>query len=324
MSGGRSGWNVVTSANASEAYNFGRDEHYGHSDRYDRAEEFVEVAKGLWDTWDDDAMVRERKSALYFDPAKVHFLNHKGKHFSVRGPLNVTRPPQGYPVIVQASASETGKDLAAKVAEVIFTPLHEFEQGRQFYKDLKTRAEKFGRSWDDMIIMPGLNVIVASTEKQAKEKVEHLNSLIHPDVGKELLSNALGGIDLSDVDVDKPLPDGIISVEDRRSHPRYSFLFKEPLTVKQMYQKYGAARGQRTVTGTPSQIADQMEAWFRNRAVDGFLIQPAVLPEGLDDFITMVIPELQTRGIFRSEYEGKTLRENLGLRRPESRYSHRQ
>ena len=279
--------------------------------------------KGLLDTWDDDAMLRDRKSARYFDPDKIHFLNHKGKHFSVRGPLNITRPPQGYPVIVQASASETGKDLAAKIAEVIFTPLHDLEQGQRFYKDLKTRAEAFGRTWDDLIIMPGLNVVVAKTEKEAKEKVEYLQTLIHPDVGRELLSNALGGVNLRDVDVDKPLPDDLISPEDRKSNPRYSYLFKEPLTVKQMYQKYGAARGQRTVMGTPGQIADQMETWFKNRAVDGFLIQPPVLPEGLDDFIKLVIPELQSRGIFRTDYDGKTLRENLGLRRPASQYSQR-
>jgi FMN-dependent oxidoreductase (nitrilotriacetate monooxygenase family) len=321
MSGGRAAWNVVTSANASEAYNFGRESHYGHSDRYERAGEFVDVVKGLLDSWDDDALVRDRKSGIYFDPSKIHLLNHKGKHFNVRGPLNVSRPPQGYPVIVQASASETGKGLAAEIAEVIFTPLHELEQGQRLYKELKDHAGKFGRAPNDIVVMPGLNAVVANSDRDAQEKIEYLQTLIHPAVGKELLSNALGGIDLSDCDVDEPLPDHLISEEDRKSHPRFSYLFKDKLTVRQMYQKYGAARGQRTIAGTPSQIAEQMEKWFLNLAVDGYLIQPPVLPTGLDEFVELVIPELQNRGLFRTEYEGETLRENLGLRRPNSRYS---
>jgi FMN-dependent oxidoreductase (nitrilotriacetate monooxygenase family) len=321
ISGGRAAWNVVTSANASEAYNFGRESHYGHSDRYERAEEFVDVVKGLLDSWDDDALVRDRKSGIYFNPSKIHLLNHKGKHFNVRGPLNVSRPPQGYPVIVQASASETGKGLAAEIAEVIFTPLHELEQGQRLYKELKDHAGKFGRAPNDIVVMPGLNAVVANSDRDAQEKIEYLQTLIHPAVGKELLSNALGGIDLSDCDIDEPLPDHLISEEDRKSHPRFSYLFKDKLTVRQMYQKYGAARGQRTIAGTPSQIADQMEKWFLNLAVDGYLIQPPVLPTGLDEFVELVIPELQNRGLFRTEYEGETLRENLGLRRPNSRYS---
>jgi alkanesulfonate monooxygenase len=321
MSGGRAGWNVVTSSNASEAYNFGRDAHFGHADRYERAAEFVEVAKGLWDSWDDDAFLRDRKAAAYFDPDKLHFLNHKGKHFSVRGPLNVARPPQGYPVIFQASASETGKDLAAQIAEVVFTPLHSLEQAQRFYKDLKDHAVSFGRAPGDILIMPGLNTVIARSQKEAEEKIEYLQTLIHPDVGKELLSNALGGIDLTGFDVDEPLPDHIISPEDRRTNARYAHLFKEKLTIRQMYQKYGAARGQRSVIGTPVQIVDQMAEWFVNRGVDGFLIQPPVLPAGLDEFVELIVPELQNRGLYRTEYTGTTLRENLGLRRPSSRYS---
>jgi alkanesulfonate monooxygenase len=277
--------------------------------------------KGLLDSWDDDALVRDRTSGIYFDPDKIHFLNHKGKHFNVRGPLNVPRPPQGYPVIIQASASATGKDLAAQIAEIIFTPLHELEQGQRLYRELKDQAAKFGRTDDDLVVMPGLNAIVGTSEKDARDKLEYLQTLIHPAVGKELLSNALGGIDLSDYDVDKPLPEHVISEDDRKSNPRYSYLFKDKLTIKQMYQKYGAARGQRTILGTAVQIADQMQTWFLNRAVDGYLIQPPVLPVGLDEFVAQVIPELQNRGLFRTEYEGKTLRENLGLRRPPSQYA---
>jgi FMN-dependent oxidoreductase (nitrilotriacetate monooxygenase family) len=321
ISGGRAGWNVVTSSNASEAFNFGRDEHIAHGERYDRAAEFVYVVKRLWDSYDDDAFVRDRVSGRYFEPSKLHFLNHKGRHFSVRGPLNVARPPQGSPVLFQASASDAGKDLAGQIAEVLFTPLHDIEKGQAFYRDLKNRAMQYGRSWADVIIMPGLNPIIGRTREEAIEKERYFQSLIHPDVGKELLSNALGGVDLSDVEVDKPLPDRIISQEDRQSSPRFSYLFKEKLTVRQMYERYGSARGQRTVVGTADDIADQMERWFVSRAVDGYLVQPPHLPAGLDEFIEHVIPRLQDRGLFRTEYEGSTLRENLGLKRPASSYA---
>ncbi|MEP9379465.1 LLM class flavin-dependent oxidoreductase [Aquabacter sp. CN5-332] len=321
MSGGRAGWNVVTSGNASEAYNFGRDAHYGHSERYERAGEFVEVVKGLLDSYDDDAFVRDRGTARYFDPEKLHFLNHHAKHFNVRGPLNTARPPQGCPVLFQASSSDTGKDLAAQIAEVLFTPLHDLEKAQAFYTEVKGHAAKFGRAPEDILIMPGLNVVVGATQKEADEKLEYLQTLIHPAVGLELLSNALGGADLTGVDIDKPLPDHIISPEDRKTSPRYAYLFKEPLTVRQMYERYGAARGQRTLKGTPATIVDQMEQWFVNYGVDGFLIQPPVLPLGLDEFIAHVIPELQNRGLFRTEYTGRTLRENLGLKRPASRYA---
>jgi len=322
ISRGRAGWNVVTSSNASEAFNFGRDEHIAHRERYNRAAEFVQIVKRLWDSYDDDAFVRDRASGRYFEPSKLHFLNHKGTHFSVRGPLNVARPPQGHPVLFQASASDTGKDLAAQIAEVIFTPLHDLDKGQAFYRELKENASRYGRTSSDVIIMPGLNPIVGRTREEALEKQRYFQSLIHPDVGKELLSNALGGVDLSGVEVDKPLPDGIISPQDRQSNPRFSYLFKEKLTVRQMYEKYGSARGQHTVVGTADEIADQMERWFVNHAVDGYLVQPPHLPAGLDEFIEHVIPRLQERGLFRREYEGQTLRENLGLKRPASSYVH--
>ncbi|WP_454918905.1 LLM class flavin-dependent oxidoreductase [Xanthobacter sediminis] len=321
ISAGRAGWNIVTSSNASEAYNFGRDAHYGHNERYQRAEEFVKVVKGLWDSWDDDAFVRDRASAVYFDPEKLHYLNHKDKHFSVRGPLNVARPPQGYPVLFQASASDTGKELAAQVAEVIFTPLHELEQAQTFYAELKSHAARYGRGADEVVVMPGLNVVVAASAAEADEKIRHLQSLIHPDVGKELLSTALGGLDLSPYDVDEPLPDAVISEELRRTNSRVAYMLKGKPTIRQMYERFGTGRGQHTVKGTPSAIVDQMETWFLNRGVDGYLIQPPVLPTGLDEFVDQVIPELQNRGLFRTEYTGSTLRENLGLRRPESMYA---
>jgi len=321
ISGGRIGWNVVTSSNASEAFNFGRDAHYGHSERYERADEFVKVAKGLWDSWEDDAFVRDRKTVRYFDPDKIHFLNHKGKHFSVRGPLNVARPPQGYPVLFQASASDTGKELAAQIAEVIFTPLHDLARAQTFYRELKDHAKQYGRSDNDVIVMPGLNVVVAANEKDAEEKSRYLQSLIHPDVGKELISTALGGIDLSHLDVDQPLPEEIVQREKQKTNSRVSYMFEGNPTLRQMYENFGVGRGQRTVMGSAISIADQMENWFVNRGVDGYLIQAPVLPAGLDEFIKEVVPELQNRGLFRTEYTGRTLRENLGLKRPENSYA---
>ncbi len=318
ISNGRSGWNVVTSSNASEAFNFGRDAHFGHTERYERADEFVRVAKGLWDSWDDDAFVRDRASARYFDAERIHFLNHKGKHFSVRGPLNVARPPQGYPVIFQASASDTGKELAAQIAEVIFTPLHDLEQAKSFYRQLKDHAASYGRSDDDLVVMPGLNVVVADSEKEADEKIKYLQSLIHPDVGKELLSTALGGLDLTPYDVDQPLPEHVVAEEMQKNNSRVKYLFEGNPTIRQMYENFGTGRGQRTIKGTPVAIVDQMQRWFESRAVDGYLIQPPILPASLEEFNSRIIPELQNRGLFRTEYSGRTLRENLGLKRPPS------
>ena len=324
MSGGRAGWNVVTSSNVSESYNFGRTSHFEHTERYERAREFVDVVKGLWDSWEDDAFVRDRADARYFIPEKLHFLRHQGKHFSVRGPLNVARPPQGYPVFAQAGASEVGMEFAAEIAELVFTPLHELEKAQAFYQDMRRRMAKFGRAPDQLKVMPGLNPIVGRTEAEAEEKHQYLQSLIHPDVGKELLSAELGGFDLSPFPVDGPLPYDQIPQETNASKSTLQRVIdmakRDNLTIRELYLRYAGARGQRTIKGSPQQIADQMEEWFLNEGVDGFLIQPAYLPGGLDDFVALVIPELQRRGLFRTEYEGRTLRENLGLLRPESRY----
>jgi N-acetyl-S-(2-succino)cysteine monooxygenase len=324
ISGGRAGWNVVTSSNISEAYNFGREAHYEHGERYDRAVEFVDVVRGLWDSWDDDAFVRDRASGRYFDPAKLHVLNHKGKHFSVRGPLNVARPPQGHPVLFQAGSSEVGRELAARIAEGVFTPQHTLAGAREFYRDLKGRMAKYERPPEALKIMPGLNVIPGRTAKEAEEKHHFLQAKIHPDVGLELLSNALGGFDLTECDIDGPLPE-IPDDFGRNSQTSFrqvtDWARKEGLTIRQLYERFAGARGQRTLKGSPVEIADDMERWFRGYGVDGFLVQPAFLPGGLDDFVDLVIPELQSRGLFRSDYEGATLRENMGLKRPPSRYA---
>lgn len=325
ISGGRAGWNVVTSANLSEAFNFGREAHYEHGERYERALEFTEVVLGLWDSWEDDAFLRDRATARYFDPSKLHTLNHKGENFSVRGPLNVARPPQGYPVIFQAGSSDVGRELAARTAEAVFTPQHTLEGAQAFYKDVKGRMAKYGRSSDHMKIMPGLNPIVGRTEREAEEKHQYLQSLIHPDVGLELLSYTLAGFDLRPYDLDGPLPEAVFSVEPKGSTTSFRNVLNwaktENLTIRQLYQRFAGARGQRTVKGTGAQIADQMAEWFLNYGVDGFLIQPSHLPGGLSDFIELVIPELRERGLFRTEYEGPTLRDNLGLPRPRNRYA---
>jgi alkanesulfonate monooxygenase len=325
ISAGRAGWNVVTSSNQSEAMNFGRDAHFEHGERYDRALEFVEVTQALWDSWDDDAFMRDRSTGRYFDPAKLHVLNHQGEHFKVRGPLNQARPPQGYPVIFQAGSSEVGRELAARTAEGVFTPQHTLKGAQEFYQDVKGRMAKYGRAPDDLKIMPGLNPIVGRTAQEAEEKHQHLQSLIHPAVGIELLSNALGNYDLTGVDLDGPLPKECDTWKSNMGQTSQKNVIawarEEGLTVRQLYQRFAGARGQRTLKGSPVEIVDQMEEWFVNRGVDGFLIQPSTLPGGLDDFVALVIPELQNRGLFRTEYEGKTLRENLGLKRPESRYA---
>jgi N-acetyl-S-(2-succino)cysteine monooxygenase len=324
ISGGRAGWNVVTSSNVAEAFNFGREAHYEHGERYDRALEFTQVVFGLWDSWDDDAFLRDRASGRYFDPSKLHTLDHRGEHFTVRGPLNVARPPQGHPVIFQAGSSDVGRELAARTAEAVFTPQHTLEGAQVFYRDLKGRMAKYGRSPDDLKVLPGLNPVVGRTEREAEEKHRYLQSLIHPDVGLALLSNALADFDLRPYDLDGPLPEAVFSVMPNSMTSFRNVLAwarEEKLTIRQLYQRYAGARGQRTVMGTGAQIADEMEQWFVNYGVDGFLVQPPYLPGGLAEFIELVIPELQERGLFRTEYEGPTLRDNLGLKRPPSRYA---
>lgn len=325
ISKGRIGWNVVTSANLTEAWNFGREAHFEHGERYDRAVEFTEVVQGLWDSWDDDAFLRDRESAVYFDPARLHYLHHKGEHFSVRGPLNVSRSPQGQPVIFQAGSSEVGKEVAARVAEGVFTGQYTLAGAQAFYNDLKGRMAKYGRTPDQLLVLPGLNAIAGRTEAEAKEKHAALQALIHRDVGLELLSNALGGFDLKPYDIDAPLPPAAFEMTTNGSTTALRNVLRwakeEGLTIRQLYQRFAGARGQRTLVGSAEQIADEMEEWFLNHGSDGFLIQPSHLPEGLNDFVDLVVPILQERGLLRREYEGTTLRDHLGLAPPVSRYA---
>jgi alkanesulfonate monooxygenase len=322
ISKGRAGWNLVTSGQAADAYNFSRDEHYEHGIRYNRAREFAQVVVGLWDSWDDDAFIRDKESGIFLDPDKKHPLNHKGEWFSVRGPLNVPRTPQGRPVIVQAGGSEDMIQVAAEFAEVIFCAPLSLDQGTTFYSELKGRMVQHGRHPDEMKIMPGLSPIIGRTEEEASEKQQHLDSLTHPIVAREVLSMVLGNVDLSGYSMDDPMPQ--LTPNKVSSQGIFKYVMdiarRGNLTLRQTAQVVAGARGKFVVKGTPGHVADVMEEWFRSEACDGFNVMPPYLPGSLDDFVTTVIPELQRRGLFRTEYEGQTLREHLGLRRPDSRY----
>ncbi len=320
ISNGRAGWNMVTSAQEAEAHNFGREKHYGHAERYERAQEFTRVVLGLWDSWEDDAFPRDKASGQFLDPAKLHPLNHKGAHFTVRGPMNIPRAPQGYPVLVQAGTSGDGRRFAAEFAEVIFSSHLTIEQALSYYAEVKAAAAEFGHGPSDIKIMPGLNPIIGRTADEADEKFELLNSLIEPVVAREILATFLRK-DISQYPFDGPFPD--LEPDAQSSGSFYNWVElakKEKLTLRQT--AFRAARGRMSVTrGSPKQIADHMQEWFVSGACDGFNIMPPYLPGAFNDFVELVVPELQRRGLFRTEYEGKTLRENLGLRRPASRYA---
>jgi len=321
ISGGRAGWNQVTSNTPAEAANFNRDEHPEHALRYERAGEFLDVVKGLWDSWEDDAFVRDKASGQFFDPAKLHVLNHKGKHFQVKGPLNVARPPQGYPVLVQAGSSEAGREIAARTAEAIFTAHQSLESAQAFYADVKGRLARYGRRPEELKILPGILPIVGRTEEEARAKYQKLQDLIHPQVGLSLLSGMIGA-DLSGYDLDGPVPLDLPETNGGKS--RQALLLdlaeREQLSIRELYLRIAGARGHWTVVGTGTQIADRIQQWFENGAADGFNVMPPWLPGGLEDFIEQVVPELRRRGLFREEYSGTTLREHFGLARPENQY----
>ncbi len=323
MSEGRVGWNVVTSSAASEAFNFSRDKHVAHDDRYKRAAEFIQVAQGLWDTWEDDAFLLDKKAGLFFDLDKMHMLHHKGEHFSVRGPLMVPRSPQGQPVIVQAGQSDAGRELAARTAEVLFTVAQKLDAARAFYADLKGLTAKYGRSPDSIKIMPGVLTVVGRSRDEAQEKFDRLQEMIHPELGVPALSDIVG-MDLTPYPLDGPLPEVPLSnTQQGRQKVVVDMARAENLTIRQLYKRVATARGHRVLVGTPIDVADGLEEWYRGGAADGFNIMPQVLPAGLHDFVDGVIPELQRRGLFRTEYQGATLRENLGLARPANRHAAR-
>ncbi len=320
LSGGRAGWNVVTTSNPDASMNFGREDHLEHGERYKRAREFYDVVTGLWDSWADDAFIRDVDSGIFTDFDKMHRIDHKGEFLASRGPLNIARPVQGWPVIVQAGASEAGKQLAAETAEAVFTGQRTIEVGREFYADVKGRMEKAGRSRDHMKILPGCLVVVGDTVEEAREKRALLDSLVHYDSAIASLSIALGN-DASGFDPDGPLPDNLPESNASKSGRERTIRLArdESLNVRQLAQRLGGYSGLAMV-GTPETIADEMEEWLMTEASDGFTIMFPYLPAGLNDVVDRVVPELQRRGIFRTEYQGKTMRENMGLPRPENRF----
>lgn len=323
ISGGRAGWNVVTTATEAAAHNFNLDQQHPHAFRYRRAAEHVDVVKKLWDSFEDDAFLSDKESGRFFDPGKVHYTEHRGEHFKVRGPLNVSRSTQGHPVIVQAGQSEDGRGLAAATAEVIFTAHQNLGTAQEFYRDIKARVRGLGRNPDHVLIMPGVSPFVGRSEAEAREKYDRLTGLILEEDGVALITGLTGGtLDLTGIDLDGPLPPAppTEGMKSRQALIR-QIADENGFTIRQLYQHVASARGHFTVIGTPAQIADTLEDWFRNEGADGFNILPPWLPTGLTDFVDLVIPELQRRGLFRTEYEGRTLRENLGLPFPENRWA---
>jgi len=316
LSNGRAGWNVVTSSSTLEAYNFSREAHRDHADRYRTAHEFVDVVRGLWDSWDDDAVGIDKASGLFFDAAKMHMLNHDGAEFSVRGPLTLPRSPQGHPVLVQAGSSEDGKTLASQVAEVIFTIQRELSGAQAFYADIKARVAAFGRAPHHALVMPGVMPVVGRTRQEAQDKYEQLQALIHPQAGLAGLSRTLG-TDLTGVDVDGPLPFiDIAKLSQSRAVGMVETARRDHLTVRQVYESLLVSKGHRQLIGSATDVADSLQEWFEAEGADGFNVMPAVMPGGLTDFVDLVVPELQRRGLFRKAYAGVTLRDHLGLPRP--------
>jgi FMN-dependent oxidoreductase (nitrilotriacetate monooxygenase family) len=319
ISGGRAGWNLVTTSNPDAALNFGLTEHMEHDERYRRAREFYDVVTGLWDSWAEDAFVQDVENGIFFDPERMHVLDHKGEFLSVRGPLNIARPIQGWPVVVQAGASDAGRQLAGETAEMVFASGGRLEDAQVTYADIKRRAKAVGRDPDHVKILPGCLVVVGDTEDEAKAKRALLDSGVHSDSGIGSLSIALG-CDASQFDLDAPLPDIPETNASKSGRERViARARRDNLTVRQLAQIAGSYGGLAMV-GTPAQIADQMEEWLYSDACDGFNIMFPWVPGGLDEFVDRVVPELQRRSLFRREYEGKTLRENLGLPRPENRF----
>ena len=321
ISHGRAAWNVVTSANDYAARNFGLDRLPPHADRYAKAKEFIDVVQALWDSWEDGAFVYDKATCQSFIPEKQHLVDHSGKYFTVHGVLNLERPPQGRPVIIQAGASDTGRDFAAEYAEVVFGSSGNLDGAIAFYRDLKERMGKFGRHPDDLKIASGISVVIGESEQEARDKLDSWQELVHPDVGVLRLSQDLE-TDLSDLPLDEPVPVSRIPATSNL-HKAYfdeiAGLIRQGLTLREITRRFNRAKA--TFCGTPTQVADHMESWIEAGACDGFMISFVALPSTMQDFVTKVVPELQRRGVFRNDYEGRTLREHLGLSRPENRHA---
>jgi FMN-dependent oxidoreductase (nitrilotriacetate monooxygenase family) len=325
ISGGRVGWNIVTTSAEATAYNFGLDHHPSHADRYRQGAEFVDVVTKLWDSWEDDAIVADRDSGLFADTDKIHAIEHKGEFYSVKGALNLNRSPQGRPVYVQAGSSLDGRDFAARYAEAIFTAHQTLESAKSFYSDIKSRARAYGRNPQHLKVLPGISPFIAATEREALDLEAEFNDLVQPAFSLSQLKR-ITGIDLSSLDIDKPIP--VELVEETRAQANSSrhqlvldVIDRENPTVRQLIHRMAGGRGHKVIAGTAEQVADWIEAWFREGAADGFNVMPPWLTGGLDRFIDGVVPILQARGLFRREYEGSTLRDHYGLPRPDSLYA---
>ncbi len=321
LSKGRACWNIVTTSFPGDSVNFGKAEHAPRPDRYERAEEFVEVCKGLWDSWDAGAFIEDRATGRYLDPTKVRTLNHVGKHFSVQGPLNVARCPQGYPVMFMAGQSELGREFAAKSADCLFSVTDTIEAGKALYVDVKGRLAKYGRTPDQLRIMPGCSVYVGRTAAEADELYQELQSLISPELGVPYLSKMVNE-KLDHLPLDGPMPDLSTEVNAISSFRKSisAMAQRDKLTIRQTYERVLPSMGHIVFKGSPTQVADEMEAWYTGKACDGFNVLVPVLPRGLTEFVDLVIPELQKRGLFKKEYSGRNLREGMGLPVPKNPY----
>ena len=325
MSGGRVGWNIVTSWAAAAARNYSGTSQISHADRYERAEEFVKVVTALWDSWPDDVITDDRASGLYAEADRIRAIDHEGAHYRVAGPLNIPRSPQGRPVFVQAGSSDTGRRFAARHAEAVFTAQMEKATAQAFYADLKSLVVAEGRAPDQALILPGLSPVIGSTEAEAQRIARELNDLTDPEVGRKRLSGRFGGHDFSHLPLDRPLsaedfPDpGKVEAARSRTEVIVGLVRREKTTLRQLLAYLAGARGHYTTAGTPEQIAQLIEDWFNDGAADGFNVMPPVLPSMLEVFVAEVIPLLQKRGLFRTSYEGETLRDHFGLDRPQGR-----
>ncbi|MED4534623.1 LLM class flavin-dependent oxidoreductase [Metabacillus fastidiosus] len=323
ISGGRAAWNVVTTADATgeTALNFSRDKHWEHDHRYERAEEFIDVVQGLWDSWEDDAFTYDKQTGQFFNPDKLHELNFKGKYFSVKGPLNIARSKQGQPVIIQAGASLPGQRLAARTAEVVFVHWDNIKEAKHHYKKLKSQLKDFGRNEDDLHILHGISPIIGETEEAAIQKYNDLQNLIDPYEALKFVSGYMGNVDFSKYSLDTPAKEiefpHVNSIQSNFNEMK-KIIEEEDLKVGDLYTRFFGAARRDGFIGTPVQIADELEKWFTEKAADGFMIQFPLLPNDLEDFVRLVIPILQERKLFRLDYEGNTLREHLNLKKPKN------
>ena len=325
LSKGRAGWNIVTTGAPDAAYNFGLDGHPVHAERYDRAREFVDVVTQLWDSWEDEALVADATSGVFADHERIHAIDHVGRHVRVRGPLNTPRTPQGRPVYVQAGSSEDGRSFAARYAEAIFTAHQTVESAREFYADIKGRAATLGRDPSQLLVLPGISPFIGSTEAEALALKEEFDELTQPAYSLDLLRRLLG-VDLSGHDLDGPFPRELVTLDGDRAESSRSRLVvdlvdREAPTSRQVLHRLAGARGHWVVAGTPEQVADRITEWFTDGAADGFNVMPPWLTGGFEAFADHVLPILRARGLFRTEYDGTTLRDHYGLTRPPSGFA---